>query len=102
MSRAIAEVEQWAPGARYITTGRGEELAANCATLITEWSTLAYVGLALDIPTYSYRDLERHKGMMPVQNASGAKNIAHECRKLLVERGAMPATAVTREGVAVA
>src|SRR5262249_4404061 len=100
MTRAAAEVEKWAPGARYITTCRGEELAANCATLITEWSTLAYVGLALDIPTYSYRDLERHKAMMPVQNKRGAKNIADECRQILVERGVLPATS-TREGIAV-
>ena len=101
MTPAAAEVEKWAPGARYITTGRGEELAANCATLITEWSTLAYVGLALDIPTYSYRDLERHKGMMPIQNKRGAKNIADECRKILAARGVMPASAVG-EGIAVA
>jgi hypothetical protein len=87
MSRAIAEVEQWAPGARCITTGRGEELAANCHTLITEWSTLAYVGLALGKPTYSYRDLERHKAMIPVQNQSGAKNIANVCRQIMAERG---------------
>jgi hypothetical protein len=102
MSRAIAEVEKFAPGARYVTTGRGEELAANCATLITEWSTLAYVGLALGIPTYSYRDLERHKGMIPIQNKSGAKNIANVCRQLLVERGVMPAASVESSGFAVA
>ncbi len=100
MTRAIAEVEKYAPGAKYITTGRGEELAANCAVLVTEWSTLAYVGLALGKPTYSYRDLERHKGMLPVQNKSGAKNIAEVCRQLLVARGAMPAAAA--RGVAVA
>ena len=39
---------------------------------------------------------------MPVQNKRGAKNIANVCRKLLVERGVMPASAVTDEGVAVA
>src|SRR5262249_40554951 len=47
MKRAVEEVERWAPGARCITEGVGEELAANCAVLLTEWSTLAFVGLAL-------------------------------------------------------
>src|SRR5262249_51159747 len=40
MSRATVEIQRWAPHARVLTTGSGEELAANCHTLITEWSTL--------------------------------------------------------------
>jgi hypothetical protein len=36
-----------------------------------------------------------------VQNKRGAKNIADECRKLLVARGVMP-TAAASEGIAVA
>jgi hypothetical protein len=86
MDRAIAEVQRWAPGARCLTTGSGEELAANCAVLITEWSTLAYVGLALDKPTYSYRDLDRHRAMVPAQHGHGARNIAAVCREVLAER----------------
>jgi len=38
---------------------------------------------------------------MPVQNNRGAKNIADECRKLLVARGVLPASAAS-EGIAVA
>ena len=83
MDRAIAEVRRWAPNARYVTSGSGEELAANCHTLITEWSTLAYVGLALGKPTYSYRDLERHRAMLPLQHGRGAANIAMVCREVL-------------------
>jgi hypothetical protein len=83
MDRAICEVEKWAPNARCVTSGSGEELAANCHTLVTEWSTLAYVGLALGKPTYSYRDLERHRAMLPLQHGRGAANIAMVCREVL-------------------
>lgn len=83
MSRAIAEVERWAPGAQYLVRGSGEELAANCAELVTEWSTLAYVGLALGKPTHSYRDLTHHRTMVPLQHGRGAANIANVCREAL-------------------
>jgi hypothetical protein len=83
MDRAIDEVRRWAPGARYVTTGSGEELAANCAELVTEWSTLAYVGLALGKPTHSYRDLEKHRHMVPLQHGKAAVNIAAVCREVI-------------------
>jgi hypothetical protein len=93
MTRAVDEVRRWAPRARALTSGSGEVLAANCHTLITEWSTLAYVGLALGKPTYSYRDLEAHRAMLPVQNGRGAANIAGVCREVLTRRA--PRTAAT-------
>ncbi len=87
MSRAVAEVQRWAPRARTITEGYGEELAANCAELVTEWSSLAYVGLALGKPTHSYRDLDRHRAMIPLQHGRGASNIAEVCRDVMAEQG---------------
>jgi hypothetical protein len=90
--RATAEVQRWAPGAE-IVDGSGEELAANCHTLITEWSTLAYVGLALAKPTYSYRDLTRHRAMLPVQHGRGAQEIANVCREVIARDKAKAAVA---------
>ncbi len=58
MRRAVEEVERWAPGAKCLTEGSGEELAADCDVLVTEWSALAFVGLALGKETHSYRDLD--------------------------------------------
>ena len=87
-SRAIAEVQRWAPEATIVSEGSGEVLAANCHTLITEWSTLAYVGLALDKPTYSYRDLARHREMLPLQHGRGAREIAEVCRGVMARHGA--------------
>jgi len=106
MSRALAEVQRWAPGARALTTGSGEELAANCHTLITEWSTLSYVGLALGKPTYSYRDLAAHRAMLPVQHGRAAHHIAEVCRDVLgrprtaPHAAPLPATAPTLVGAA--
>jgi hypothetical protein len=85
MERAVAEVRRWAPGARTITEGYGEELAANCEALVTEWSTLAFMGLLLDKETYSYRDLEEMRKLLPLQNGRAAKNIADVCREVLAE-----------------
>jgi hypothetical protein len=96
MSRAVDEVRRWAPNACALTSGSGEELAANCHTLVTEWSTLAYVGLALDKPTYSYRDLEAHRAMLPVQHGRAANNIAAVCRDVL----ALRRTATAMKGAA--
>ena len=62
-------------------------LAANCHTLVTEWSTLAYVGLALGKPTYSYRDLEAHRALLPEQHGRAAHNIAAVCRDVMARRG---------------
>jgi hypothetical protein len=87
MSRAVEEVRRWAPRARALTSGSGEVLAANCHTLITEWSTLSYVGLALGKPTYSYRDLEAHRAMLPEQHGRAASKIADVCREVMALRG---------------
>jgi hypothetical protein len=84
----VREVERWAPNARCVTSGSGEVLAANCHTLVTEWSTLAYVGLALGKPTYSYRDLEHHKSLLPDQHGRGAENIADVCRRVMARDSA--------------
>jgi len=92
-ARAVAEIRRWAPRARTLVCGSGEELAANCHTLITEWSTLAYVGLALGKPTYSYRDLALHRAMMPVQHGRAARNIADICRDVIARRRGSEAVA---------
>ena len=86
MSRSIAEVSRLAPGARYLvdrSMGSGEELAANCEALITEWSTLTLVGLVLGKETYSYRDLDAMRPLLPPQHGRAAINIANVCREVL-------------------
>ena len=86
MSRSIREVEAMAPRAEWLadtSRGTGEELAANCASLVTEWSTLAFFGVALGKPTYSYRSHDELRRLLPLQHGQGAANIANVCREVL-------------------
>jgi len=83
MERATAEVQKYAPpGTLIYTNGNTEEMIANCAELITQYSTVAYVGLALGIPVHSYFDVDDLKRKLPVQNGgTSARRIADICRQ---------------------
>lgn len=83
--RAIREIGQHAPGALVFTTGSAEEMIANCAVLVTRFSSTAFVGLALGKETYSDVDMDEMRRLMPVQNRAAASNIADVCRGLLAE-----------------
>jgi len=84
--RAASEIKTWAPGARIFATGPTEQMVANCDVLITQFSSVVFVGLALGKEVHSYHPLEMLKRLMPVQNGCAASNIAKECRQLLAAR----------------
>jgi hypothetical protein len=84
-TRAIREIETYAPGAKVFTTGCAEEMIANCDVLVTRFSSTAFVGLALGKETYSDFDMNEMRRLMPVQNRSAAPNIANVCQRLLEE-----------------
>lgn len=86
VARATAEIETWAPEARIFATGPTEQLIANCDVLVTQFSSVVFVGLALGKEVHSYHPLEVLRRLMPVQNGCAASNIAHECRQLLAMR----------------
>jgi hypothetical protein len=81
--RATREIETYAPGALVFTLGKTEEMVANCDVLITQYSSVVYVGIALGKEVYSYFDMEMLLRLLPLQHASAAKNIARVCRQLL-------------------
>jgi hypothetical protein len=83
LARATAEVQKYAPAGTLIyTSGNTEEMIANCVELITQYSTVAYVGLALGIPVHSYFDVEDLKRKLPIQNGgTSAQQIADICRQ---------------------
>ena len=83
MERATAEVQKYAPpGTLIYTSGNTEEMIANCVELVTQYSTVAYVGLALGIPVHSYFDVDDLKRKLPVQNGgTSARRIADICRQ---------------------
>jgi hypothetical protein len=82
--RAVREIKAQAPHALIYTTGNIEPMIANCDVLITQYSTVVYIGLALGKEVYSYFDIEMLKELVPIQNgATSGKNIARVCRRLL-------------------
>lgn len=56
-------------------------MIANCAELITQYSTVVYVGIALGKKVHSYFDVETLKKQTHLQNnGNAAKNIAKIAR----------------------
>jgi hypothetical protein len=84
-ARNTREIERYAPGARVFTRGSAEEMVANCQVLVVQYSTLAYVGLALGKEVHAYEDVAALKRLLPLQGGLAARNIAAVCRSLLAE-----------------
>lgn len=82
-ARATREIERYAPGALVFPTGNTNEMIANCDVLMTKYSSVVYVGLALGKEVYSGFPVEELRRLTPVQNASAARNMAAVCRMLL-------------------
>jgi hypothetical protein len=85
VERATAEIAMWAPSALVFAAGNAEEMVANCDVLITQFSSTVYVGMALGKEVYSNFPLDELKRLSPLQNASGAGNIAAVARELLAQ-----------------
>lgn len=85
VDRAIREIEEYAPGALVFPEGNSEHMIANCDVLITQYSTVTYLGLALGKEVHSYcLDVERLKQLTPIQNnGKSAENIAEICKEYL-------------------
>lgn len=83
VDRATAEIARWAPGALVYASGSAEEMVANAAAVMCQWSSLAYVAMALNKELYSYFDLEELRRLCPVQNHESAELIAQICLREL-------------------
>jgi hypothetical protein len=83
-ARSTAEVRAALPDALVLTSGNTNHMIANCEVLITQYSTVVYVGLALGKECHSYFDIAQLKRLQPMQNGgTSARNIAHVCDELL-------------------
>jgi hypothetical protein len=81
--RAAQEVERYAPGALFFSHGNTDHMIANCTTLITRYSSVVYVAMALGKEVHSDLPIEQLRRLMPIQNGGrSAANIAGECLKL--------------------
>ncbi len=91
LPRATNEIAKWAPEALVFTTGSAEAMVANCAVLITQYSSLSHVGIALGKKVHSFFDIDELRRLTPIQNASAARNVGNVVRELL---GDAPAPAL--------
>ncbi len=84
VKRATAEINKFAPGSLIYHKMNAEFLIANCETLITRYSSVVYVGLALGKEVYSDIDVKDLIKLLPIQNSGkSAENIAASARGLL-------------------
>lgn len=82
--RATREINKYAPGAIVLTSGNTNQMIANCDILLTKWSSVVYVGLALGKEVYSKFNLNDLKKQLPIQNgAKSAEHIAEVGKELL-------------------
>ena len=85
--RAIREIKEISPDALVFTSGNTNHMIANCDVLITQYSTVVYVGLVLGKECFSYFDIDELKRLNPMQNGgTSAANIAEVCRRMLTEK----------------
>lgn len=85
--RAAKEIEKYAPKAIIYFSGNTNHMIANSDVLITKFSSVVYVGMALGKEVYSDFPVGKLKKMMPIQNggASG-RRIAGLCTSILEEK----------------
>jgi hypothetical protein len=87
--RAVSEIRQVAgPDALIYTDGNANHMVANCEELITQYSTLVYVGIGLGKKVHSYFSLQDLYNLMPQQNGgTSAGKIAGMCKSYIEFNG---------------
>ncbi len=84
--RATAEILRYAPGALVFTDVSINPMIANCDVLITIYSSVVYIGMALGKEVHSDFSMEFLHKLTPVQNnGTSAKEIARITRESLFE-----------------
>lgn len=82
--RSCREINQFAPEALVYTVGNVNHMIANCTALVTQYSTVTYIGLALGKEVHSYLDLDELHRLAPIQNGgASARRIADHARRLI-------------------
>lgn len=86
VERATREIKDLAPHALVFADGNTNHMIANCDVLITQYSSVVYIGLALGKEVHSHFDIEMLRRLTPTQNGGiSSRNIATVCRGLLAE-----------------
>lgn len=87
--RAIREIKKYTPSDTLVyTTGSINPMIANCSVLITQYSSVAYIGMVLGKEVYSYFDMNELKKLLPEQNnGASVQHIASICRSYIEFNG---------------
>lgn len=82
--RTSQEIKRLAPEALIFQKGNVNQMIANCAALVTQTSSVTFIGLAMGKEVHTYLDQEKLKKILPVQNGgTSGKRIATLGRLLL-------------------
>ncbi len=89
VERAEREIHEHAPGSLIYRDGAAEEMVANADVVVVQYSSLAFVAMALGKEVHSYFDRAELARLLPIQNrGESAANIAAVCREVLALAGA--------------
>jgi hypothetical protein len=83
--RAINEIEKFAPGSLVFHHESIDSMIANCDVLITRYSSVVYIGLALGKDVYSDFDVNKLKMMIPIQNGGTSSKIISDLGRELLD-----------------
>jgi hypothetical protein len=84
--RSTAEIKAVAPEAIVYASGKAEHMIAKCDVLITQWSSTAFVGLALGKEVHSNFPREELERLRPLQNGgTSAERIARVVEEVHAE-----------------
>jgi len=84
VERATFEINKYAPGSLIFSSGDTNHMIANSEALVTKYSSVLLIALALGKPVYSDIIWEKLKKLTPIQNnGQSAKNIAQICEYYL-------------------
>lgn len=89
--RATQEIREEAPDALVFVEADTNHMIANCDVLITRFSSVVYIGMALGKEVHSDFALDELRAMVPIQNGgTSAQRIAALCRSHLEAAPVMP------------
>lgn len=92
VGRATREINRWAPGALVYASGNTNHMIANCDVLVTRFSSVVYVGLALGKTVYSDFDLDMLADMTPIQNGGNSARLIAEVGRACLYDEPVPKT----------
>ena len=86
VDRATSEIRKWAPDAHIYHGMSIDPMIAHCSALITRFSSVVYIGIALGKEVHSEFPLEELQRRCPIQNGGrSAESIAAVCESVLEE-----------------